>query len=89
MTATQTRKIYSRTIRQAAGVSGIAYPIVRVDGDAAPKVVGRSAYWTTLSGKTEVRYPNAYGYPTLYHRSERRIEVGRDWLASQGLPCLA
>jgi hypothetical protein len=89
MTTAQLRKIYSRTIRQAARAAGKPYPIVRVDGDQAPTVTGRSYYWTTPSGLTEVRYPNAYGYPTLYHGSERRIEVGREWLLANGLPCFA
>ena len=46
-----------------------------------PKTIGRGYYFTTPSGKTEVRYPNAYGYPTLYHGSTLAVEVGDKWLA--------
>lgn len=43
---------------------------------------GRSYYWTTPSGKTEVRHPSAYGWPTLYHASTRRVVVGADWITA-------
>lgn len=83
-TKTLAREI-SRTVRAAAGLSGTPYPIRVIDGDQAPALRGRSYYWTTTSGKTEVRHPGAYGWPTLYHASTRRIEVGADWLAARGL----
>ena len=54
-------------------------PVVEVDGDAFPKIMGEGGFNTTPSGKTIVRHPNAYGYRTIYHRSTLRIEVGRDW----------
>lgn len=93
MTTTQIRKVYSRTVRAAANASGIAYPIVRVDGDKAPTVTGESYHYTTQSGRL-VRYPNAYrrvakSAVLIYVGSERRIEVGRDWLLAHGLPCMA
>lgn len=56
-------------------------PVEKVKGSQPPKYVGRHHYWTTPSGKTEVRHPNAYGWPTLYHHSTLRIQVGRGWLA--------
>lgn len=89
MTVKQLHRAYSKTIRKAAGVSGTNYPITLADGAEGPKVVGRSYYWTTPSGKTEVRHPNAYGWKTWYHHSERRIIVGRDWLLTHGLPGIA
>ena len=55
--------------------------VYEVDGSSPPKTTGRRSYYTTLSGKTEVRHPRAYGYPCVYHRSTFAIEVGRDWLA--------
>jgi hypothetical protein len=54
-------------------------PVEVVDGKIAPREVGSGYYFTTPSGKTIVRYPNAYGWRTLYHPSTLRIEVGRDW----------
>ena len=81
---TQYRKL-SKTVRTAAGLSGTPYPIVPVAGTQAPRLQGRSYYWTTPSGLTEVRHPNAYGWPTLYHGSTLRIEVGRGWLFANGL----
>jgi hypothetical protein len=61
-------------------------PIAVVDGPSAPQELGERGYWTTPSGRTIVRHPNAYGYPTLYHCSTRRVEVGRDWLAARCIP---
>ena len=51
-----------------------------VSGDVAPRLVGRSYYWTTPSGKTVVRHPNAYRWPKLYWPSTRRVEVGEEWI---------
>ena len=87
MSANTTRQYrqLSKVVREVAGQTGTPYPIQDVDGFAAPKLVGRSYYWTTLSGKTEVRHPGAYGWPTLYHASTRRIQVGRGWLIANGL----
>jgi hypothetical protein len=75
----------SKTVRAAAGLSGTPYPIEAVDGFKAPRMVGEGYYWTTMSGKTIVHHPNAYGWPTLYHASTRRIVVGKGWLIEQGL----
>lgn len=47
----------------------------------APKTVGQSYYWTTPSGKTIVNHPSAYGWPTVYHASTRRVIVGEQWAA--------
>lgn len=85
MTATaiktdRTRRLISKLVRRELGLSGSPYPIVFVDGFAAPALKGRSYYWTTPSGKTEVSHPNAYGWPTVYHASTRRIEVGKGWV---------
>lgn len=68
-------------IRRLAGVRRYdSRPIVIVDGNAAPHVTGHSYYHTTPSGKTIVRHPAAYRWPTQYHCSTRRVEVGADWI---------
>lgn len=46
----------------------------------APHKVGRSYYWTTPSGETEVTNPKTYGWPTVYHKSTLAVRVGADWL---------
>lgn len=56
------------------------YPIQVIDGSSPPKRCGRSYYWTTPSGKTEVRHPNAYGWRVVYHASSLHVTVGRCWL---------
>lgn len=75
----------SKVIRRRLGISGKPYPIIAVDGFAPPKLKGSRYYFTTPSGKTIVKYPNAYGYRTLYHPSTLRVEVGKGWLISKGL----
>lgn len=75
----------SKTVRSKIGRAGSPYPIIAVDGFSAPKLEGKSYFWTTISGKTVVHHPNAYGYPTLYHASTLRIVVGKGWLISKGL----
>jgi hypothetical protein len=82
MTKSEQRRI-SKVVRAACGQTGTPYSIEYVDGFAAPKLVGQSYYHTTLSGRTVVTYPNAYDYPTLYHASTRRIEVGRGWVTAR------
>ena len=69
-----------KAIRAACDLTGTPYPIMTVGGDQPPRLEGESYYWTTPSGKTRVRHPNAYGWPTTYHRSTRRITVGVDWI---------
>jgi hypothetical protein len=75
----------SRIVRSAINLSGTPYPIEFVDGFAAPKLTGRSYYWTTPSGLTEVRHPNAYKWPTWYHASTRKIVVGAGWVIERML----
>lgn len=55
-------------------------PVQVVPGDTAPRQAGESYYWTTPGG-TLIRHPNAYRWPTVYHASTRRVEVGADWIA--------
>ena len=62
---------YARTTRFAVRV---------VAGSAAPAVYGERGYWTTPSGRTRVLYPSAYKWPTVYHCSTMRVEVGAGWL---------
>jgi len=63
-------------------------PIRVVDGDQAPQLLGTSYHWETPSGQI-CRYPSAYrrafGRP-VYCASTRRVEVGREWLASRRIP---
>jgi len=71
-----------RAIRQSANESQKNISIEVIPGIAlAPKTVGQSYYWTTPSGKTIVNHPSAYGWPTLYHASTRRVVVGELWAA--------
>jgi len=83
MIARDTLSINARRIARAAAGAHSNARVEVVAGNAEPAVVGRSYYWTTPSGKTEVRYPNAYGWRTLYHASTRRVEVGVEWLAAR------
>lgn len=55
------------------------YPLVFEDNDNPPSIQGEGYYWTTLSGKTRVYHPNAYGWPTRYHNSTLHISVGKNW----------
>lgn len=80
---TTTTLAQRKLVRQAAGERNARQPVYVIDGAAAPHYTGRSYYWTTPSGKTEVRHPNAYGWPTVYHASTLRLVVGADWLAAQ------
>lgn len=74
-------------IRKNAGVApSDTFPRIEIrDGAAAPRLIGRSYYWTTPSGRTAIQHPNAYGWPVRYHHSSRRIVVGRDWAMHRGL----
>lgn len=83
MTAINLTNSERRMVRELAGESWTARPVAVVEGYVAPRLAGRSYYWTTLSGRTIVRHPNAYGWPTLYHASTRRVEVGADWIVAQ------
>jgi hypothetical protein len=69
-----------KTCRSVAGESWTARSVVVVKGNAEPTILGKSYYWTTPSGKTIVHHPNAYGWPTWYHGSTLRVEVGEEWL---------
>jgi hypothetical protein len=71
-----------RIAREYAGAHR-TMPVVVVDSDEAPHIVGEAAYHTTPSGKTIVRHPNAYKWRTVYHCSTHRVRVGRGWLAQQ------
>jgi hypothetical protein len=70
-------------IRKAAGLEHTSrYPIVVVEGDAPPRLVGRKWHYTTPNG-TPVRFPSAYrkkfGQP-VYVPSSLRVEVGREFV---------
>lgn len=58
-------------------------PVIMVEGDKAPVIVGSDAHWTTPKGEY-VRHPNAYrknfGRP-IYHKSTVRVEVGAEFMA--------
>lgn len=74
-------KTLRKLIRQEAHCTGTSYPIVLVDGDSPPQLVGRGFHWTNKRGD-EIYHPNAYrrawGKP-IYQASDRRVEVGADW----------
>lgn len=63
--------------------NGMRVEIVR--GDTAPQLCGSRGYWTTLSGRTIVSHPSAYGWPTRYHCSTEVIRVGERWLQRRGV----
>jgi hypothetical protein len=67
--------------RRAAGLRPYdSRPVHVIPGGAMPpKLIGHSYFFTTPSGKTVVRYPSAYGWPTQYHCSTRRVVVGERW----------
>lgn len=69
-----------KLVRSLVGASA-TQPVIVVEGNAKPHWHGRSYYWTTLSGKTEVRFPNAYKWPCTYHASTLELRVGEDWLS--------
>ena len=54
-------------------------PVGLLEDATPPRIAGRSYYWTTPAG-TPVRYPNAYGWPTVYHSSTRVVVAGKRWL---------
>lgn len=76
-----------RPVRAAAGCTGKPWPVVIVDGDGKPSLKGESYHFTTPGGRP-VYYPNAYrrayGKP-VYNASTLHIEVGREWLAKNGI----
>ena len=91
MTRSQSRKIaaeFSRRVRAAAGMAGSPWPILVVPGKAAPHLCGRSYYWTTPSGLTEVRHPSAYKWPTLYHEGTEGSDPSVPSLRPVGSLCL-
>ena len=89
-TSTETKqgRRLSKAVRAEVGMSGKTYPIVVEEGNDGPRVEGEPHYHTTPSGKTIVRYPGAYKWPTLYHPSTIRIVVGMGWLVEKGLVSL-
>ena len=56
-----------------------------IPGRSAPKVVGRSFYYTNKRGDL-IRYPSAYakawGKP-IYHHSSLRVQVGKNFAATK------
>lgn len=80
-----------RTALRAAAQS--ASPPARVlvvsgSKNPAPRLAGQQGYWTTPSGNTIVRYPNAYRWPKTYHCSTLRVEVHVDWIAAHMMDIL-
>lgn len=77
----------NRVARQYVGDTN--HPVVEVEGDAAPCLIGHRYYFTSRCTATQracrvehsvVRHPSAYGYPTQYHPSTLRVVVGSVWL---------
>lgn len=77
----ETTQAQRKAARIAAGLHPRdTRPVDVVPGDRRPREEGESYYFTTPSGKTRVRYPNAYKWPTMYWPSTRRVIVGQEWL---------
>ncbi len=73
-------RLISKAVRAVLGLSNTRYPIEFSDGFDEPQLRGHRQYWTTPSGKTVVRFPNAYKWPTKYHHSTLHIVVGAGWV---------
>ena len=77
-----------RFVRAAVGAHA-SCPVVVVAGDRAPRLRGRSYYWTCSPSpdSTECRHPSAFarrGWRAYYQASSLRVEVGATWLAHAG-----
>lgn len=76
-----------REVRKVAG-AWRACEVRIVDGADAPSLRGESFHWETRGGR-RVYHPNAYakrGWSNLvYVCSTYRVEVGREWLISNGI----
>ena len=74
-------------IRELAGAKGKPWKIEIVEGNEAPKLVGKRACYRNKSGEI-IRHPSAYaakGHRSMvYHHSTRKITVGKIWLAERG-----
>lgn len=77
----QTSQEINRLVRIIAGAHASCPVDVIADGASGPKTTGESYYFTTLSGKTRVYSPAAYGWRTRYWPSTISVEVGQLWLA--------
>lgn len=78
---------FRRIVRAAAGAHR-SCPVEVIAGASAPRIVGRSYYWTCSPSpdSAECYHPSAFarrGWKTYYQASTVRIEVGAEWLASQ------
>ena len=65
-------------VRQILGLNN-NHSVIFVEGKQLPKKFGSSYYFTTLSGKTIIHHPNAYGWKTVYHPSTILANVGKEW----------
>ena len=79
------RMLLTSKIRKELNCKGSVTPIEIINGFDAPHYVGQGWYYETPSGNI-VHYPNAYKRKAKnnnachYVRSDRRIEVGDEWL---------
>lgn len=78
---TQAERKYLRKIAKVAQYDHC--PVVVVDGGSEPHIVGNSWRYETLGGQP-ILYPSAYsakGWSNMrYVPSDRRVEVGSEWL---------
>lgn len=75
----QLRKI----INSEANAKNSCAPIIILEGNSAPKLIGRGYYYTNKSGDI-IRFPNAYQKAwgkLIYHHSTQQIQVGKDWIS--------
>lgn len=73
---------YKRIVRELnrlADTKGKKVKIIKGSKEA-PKLSGETFYYTTLSGKTIIRHPNAYKWKMWYHPSTISLTVGEIWL---------
>lgn len=88
LTTTKAYRRFSRIVRAACNCTGKPYPIAIVEGDDPPGTVGESWHYETKGGR-RIYHPSAYskrGWSNMvYCGSTKAIEVGRAWLAVNGL----
>lgn len=77
--------IERKIVRLAASGCSNTQHIETEAGTAAPYWTGQSYHWTTIGGKPIV-YPNAYGWPMVYHGSTLTLHVGADWVRAKRMP---
>jgi hypothetical protein len=71
-------------MRRLADSARMPRPVIVVDGDAPPRLVGDHSYWAFRgSGErvySDLKWLRKVGHDLIFHPSTRRVEVGGEWL---------